>query len=484
MMKKIFCLTLVFGLALFSVQSPISTAQMASPVTGTSAPVTVAPSPAVSQAPVASITSDLEKAGVVAAVKGKVDVKTSGQAARTAASGQPVFIGDEVTTAEGGHLQILLLDQTVFTIGANSTMIIDEFVYDPKTQNGKIKTSVTKGFFRYVSGKIGAKKPGNVSVKLPTATIGFRGTMVGGHVRPDNSSLAALLGPGDNNDAGERSGSFVMEGEGENGGGGQQEVNRTGFGVEAGADGGLSGVFQLSDSQMNGLTSGFSSSGDGGSGGGSGGGDGGDNSLGGGGSMGDMSGENNALTGTNANLIEGLNNLGSSSDDTSTLLAQDNLEQAAESGAIADGIATLADLTKIETGTYHYSGSSAFVYNYASYPYIGTIQGSIDINFGDKTIGGGNSFVTVSVSALEFSDTGYYTEAKNFSTASIDGVNAIFQLNTTGSHGGNFNTLMSLMNSGGTPATSATVSVSYTNSTNTGSGGFVGQREADGTGAT
>ncbi len=78
--------------------------------------------------------------------------------------------------------QILLLDETVFTIGPNSTIIIDKFVYDPKSQKGEIKASITQGVFRYVSGKIAAKNPDSVKVKLPTASIGFRGTIVGGSV--------------------------------------------------------------------------------------------------------------------------------------------------------------------------------------------------------------------------------------------------------------------------------------------------------------
>ena len=164
-------------------------------------------------------TAGAQMIGVVAATKGKVEVMTTGQVGRVVQSGEEIFIGDQVKTDTNGHLQILLRDQTVFTIGPNSRIVIDEFVYDPKTRDGKIRASIPKGIFRYVSGKIAAKKPSNVSVKLPTATIGFRGTIVGGEVRPDNSALVALLGPGDQNDAGERSGSFVIDG---TGGGGQQ----------------------------------------------------------------------------------------------------------------------------------------------------------------------------------------------------------------------------------------------------------------------
>ena len=55
-----------------------------------------------------------EKIGVVAAAHGTVELTTPGQVGRIAQSGQAVFMGDEITTDEKGHLQILFLDQTVF----------------------------------------------------------------------------------------------------------------------------------------------------------------------------------------------------------------------------------------------------------------------------------------------------------------------------------------------------------------------------------
>lgn len=198
----------------------------------------------------------LERIGVIAATKGVVELVTPGQAGRIASSGQEVFMGDEVKTDAQGHLQILLLDQTVFTIGPNSAIIIDKFVYDPGTETGKIEASVTKGVFRYVSGKIAAKDPDSVSLNLPSATLGFRGTIVAGQVNTDGSSMAALLGPGQNNDAGATIGAFEIKGTGDNAGESQM-VTRPDFGVRVGAEGNLSGVFQLSAAEVHGLTAGL-----------------------------------------------------------------------------------------------------------------------------------------------------------------------------------------------------------------------------------
>ncbi len=190
----------------------------------------------------------LPKIGVVAAIQGKVEVMTPGAAGRVVQSGEEIFIGDEVKTDALGHLQILLLDETVFTIGPNSAIIIDKFIYDPGTHVGKMEASITKGVFRYVSGKIAANKPENVTIKLPTATIGVRGTIIAGEASA-TGSMAMLMGPGSKNETGATIGSFVMSGTGENSGQ-QEHVNRTGFGVSVDQAGGLSGVFMVPDIQV------------------------------------------------------------------------------------------------------------------------------------------------------------------------------------------------------------------------------------------
>lgn len=131
--------------------------------------------------------------GVAAAVKGEVK-NTSVAAVRSLKSGDKVFMGDFIETGKEGQLQILLLDQTVFTLGPLSAIKMDEFIYDPATDDGKVKTSMVKGIFRVVSGKVAHKKPENMSVELPAGTIGFRGTNVAGII-DGAKTLVVLLGP-------------------------------------------------------------------------------------------------------------------------------------------------------------------------------------------------------------------------------------------------------------------------------------------------
>ena len=129
--------------------------------------------------------------GTSAAVQGNVFVTTEG-AERKAQVKESIKLQDQVLTREDSALQILLLDQSTFTVGQNCSIIIDRFVYDPDTAAGNIGAKVTKGAFRFMSGKIGKKNPTNAEISTPSATIGIRGTFFEGIVGPDALALAQL----------------------------------------------------------------------------------------------------------------------------------------------------------------------------------------------------------------------------------------------------------------------------------------------------
>ncbi len=121
------------------------------------------------------------RAGVAAAVRGPVQQisfrtpqATVGQ---NLAGGQEIFLGDRIVTGPGGGLQILLLDGTTFSLGPNSSMIIDEFVFNPATGAGKLTASVARGTLRVISGRLARQQQEAIRVRLPMATVGVRGTM-------------------------------------------------------------------------------------------------------------------------------------------------------------------------------------------------------------------------------------------------------------------------------------------------------------------
>lgn len=169
----------------------------------------------------------LTRIGVAGAVSGKVQAFPPAQAAigRIIESGKSLFLNEKVTTDASGRLQIMLLDETVFTIGPNSAMLLNEFVYDPKTNVGTVSAKVTQGVFRFITGKVAHKDPSQMKVEFPVGTVGIRGTIVGGKVESDGSSLVVLLGPGAANNAGEHAGAFSLSNAGKT-----VDVNKAGFG--------------------------------------------------------------------------------------------------------------------------------------------------------------------------------------------------------------------------------------------------------------
>lgn len=154
----------------------------------------------------------LKPVGAAAVVRGRVEAvaQSSGLVGRVIGSGQPIYLNDLITTDNNGHLQIVLLDETVFTLGPNASLLIDRFIYDPDSGSGEVSARIVKGVFRFITGKIAQKKPSSMKVALPFGTIGIFGTMVAGKV-DDQESTVVLMGPGGQNNADEKEGRIRVE---------------------------------------------------------------------------------------------------------------------------------------------------------------------------------------------------------------------------------------------------------------------------------
>lgn len=130
--------------------------------------------------------------GVNAAIRHKVEIRSAAtRKVRPAVLRERVILNDEVRTGPASQLQILLLDRTTFTVGANARVAVDRFVYDPVANSRSTGVSVSKGAFRFMSGR-GLRRPsGPVSVRTPVATIGIRGTIFEGVVGEDAIRIAS-----------------------------------------------------------------------------------------------------------------------------------------------------------------------------------------------------------------------------------------------------------------------------------------------------
>ena len=101
-------------------------------------------------------------------------------------------MNDAVKTA-AGKVGITFEDQTRVQVNENSRLVIDDFVYDPKSKGGKLGVKVALGTVRYASGQIAKNTPQNVAVNTPTATISVRGTDFTATVDEVGASTVVLL---------------------------------------------------------------------------------------------------------------------------------------------------------------------------------------------------------------------------------------------------------------------------------------------------
>ena len=123
--------------------------------------------------------------------------------------GSGVEFMDSLMTGNG-RMAVEFLDDSQIRITENSTVVIDQFVYDANPDNSKMALSFAKGTARFISGSIGKMKKENIKLKTNTATIGIRGTDFTVTVDELDRTLVILL-PDKN---GESSGEITVTNEG------------------------------------------------------------------------------------------------------------------------------------------------------------------------------------------------------------------------------------------------------------------------------
>lgn len=99
---------------------------------------------------------------------------TTNDALVAIASGDAVFHDEAINTDGNGIGQFELRDQTRLAVGPNSTVTLDDFVYDSSTSASRVVIGLTTGTLRFITGK---SDHDAYRIVTPTATIGVRGTV-------------------------------------------------------------------------------------------------------------------------------------------------------------------------------------------------------------------------------------------------------------------------------------------------------------------
>ena len=130
--------------------------------------------------------------GNVVKHRGIASVERSGEKS-VLKKGSDVEFKDNVKTGDG-DIGIKFVDDTNVAVSPHSSLIIDEFVYDPNSRTGsKLVMNIALGTVRYASGNIAKLSNQNVDIRTPTARIGVRGTAFSMTVDEIGKSLVILL---------------------------------------------------------------------------------------------------------------------------------------------------------------------------------------------------------------------------------------------------------------------------------------------------
>lgn len=93
-----------------------------------------------------------------------------------AQAGQPLFEADRLRTGVDGRLGVTLKDETRLSLGPNTDIHLDRFVYVPSKWRLGFTLRIARGIVGYVSGRIAKLSPDSVRLETPSAIVGVRGT--------------------------------------------------------------------------------------------------------------------------------------------------------------------------------------------------------------------------------------------------------------------------------------------------------------------
>lgn len=116
-----------------------------------------------------------DEAGTIKTLKGTASVERGGQLTPAALGGK-VMASDRIQTGPESLIGITLRDNTLFSAGPNSTLVLNRFAFDSTTHVGAVDATVKRGTLAVVSGKIAKASPDNVIFNTPSVAVGVRGT--------------------------------------------------------------------------------------------------------------------------------------------------------------------------------------------------------------------------------------------------------------------------------------------------------------------
>ena len=120
-----------------------------------------------------------EKAGMVLDTEGNVTLIRQQRSIQVSEK-TLLYENDKILTGRKSSIELKLVDGSLVNIGELGDVSLIDLAYDPIKKDGFIDIKIATGAFRMVSGSIAKLGPDLMVLKLPTATVGIRGTGVVG----------------------------------------------------------------------------------------------------------------------------------------------------------------------------------------------------------------------------------------------------------------------------------------------------------------
>ena len=118
--------------------------------------------------------------GTITLLEGEAFVKRGEETLRLNISDQ-ISNNDFIETKTNSKVKITFIDNTIITIGKESSLKIEDYFFDSNNKNSaKTELNVSKGAFHAITGQIGKVNPEKFKLKTKNATIGIRGTEIYG----------------------------------------------------------------------------------------------------------------------------------------------------------------------------------------------------------------------------------------------------------------------------------------------------------------
>ena len=86
-----------------------------------------------------------------------------------------IYREELIETFDDSATELTFMDQSTLSLGPNSAVVLDRFVYNPDSDANEFVLSITKGVLRFATGKL---RSDAYEIHTPVSTIGVRGTVI------------------------------------------------------------------------------------------------------------------------------------------------------------------------------------------------------------------------------------------------------------------------------------------------------------------